>query len=297
MRIALNRVGQFGPLALLVASLCAPLAQAAESNQVATETTYLKTRDDFRHRFETSTYSYDEDDRALAVLNKQMVQIVGPVSIDGFPKEGALNLGTLVVNEIGGDNVDGLVFDNAAHETLFVTTDGLLNSYVASHPELPKQLRDLSRNEGLYTSTIGGDAAVTNFADVPVTADQGQDFAYAFLGLAAQDIGPFPPDSIFVFVSSHKRVFVVSAPVRARVGEIAACKRVWDAHARKSEKALTAYRDSGLKDRKAFDESLRAENKGFAAYTECYKEKTRNQPFFSALLKQAQSMVDRLQRR
>lgn len=293
MQFALKRAQLFPAVSILVMALCAPLAQAAESKQAVIEATYIKTRDDFRHRFETSTYSNDEDDRALAALNKQILQVIGPVLIDGFPKEGALNLGTLLVSEIGGDNVDGLVFYNPAHETLFVTTDGLLNSYVVSHPELPKQLRDLSRSESLYTFSIGGDAAVSNFADVPVTAAKDQDFAYAFLGLAAQDIGPFVPDEIYVFVSSRERVFLVSAPVRTRV-EIAACKRVWDAYAKKSEKALTAYRDSDLKDTEAFNEHLREENKGFAAYTECYKEKTRNQPFFSALLKQAQSIVNRL---
>jgi len=297
MQFASKRAQLLPAVSILVTALCAPLAQAAESKQATIEATYIKTRDDFRHRLETSTYSYDEDDRALAALNKQMIQVIGPVLIDGFPQEGALNLGTLVVSEIGGDNVDGLVFYNHAHETLFVTTDGLLNSYVAGHPELPKQMRDLSRSEGLYTFSIGGDAAVSNFADVPVTAGKGQDIAYAFLGLAAQDIGSFVPDEIYVFVYSRKRIFLVSAPVRTRVGEIAACKRVWDAYAKKSEKALTAYRDSDLKDKEAFNEHLRAENKGFAAYTECYKEKTRNQPFFSALLKQAQSIVDRLQPR
>lgn len=293
MRNPSDKARLFPALAILIAALCAPQAQAGESKQAAIEATYIKTRDDFRHGFETSTYSNDEDERALEVLKKQMKEVIGPVSIDGFPQESALNLGTLVVNEIAGDNVDGLVFYSPANETLFVTTDGLLNSYVAAHPRLPKLLRDLSRSESLYTFSIGGDAAVTNFADIPVTAGKGQDLAYAFLGLTAQDIGPFVPEEIYVFVSSRKRVFLVSAPVRAKVG-IAACKRVWDTYGKKSEKALTAYRDSDLKDEDAFNEHLREENKGFAAYTECYKEKTRNQPFFSALLKQAQSIVDRL---
>ena len=211
-----------------------------------------------------------------------------------FPKRGKINLETLQ-QDAGFGQVDGLRF-GSEWEVLFVTTTGLLNAYLQKHKELPTELGKLAKAEEFYSLAFDWDAAVTHFAEVPVRTTNDKSFACAFLGLWAQDIGPFPPKHLFVFFANGDRVFVVSTEVQSNIDQIAECKDVWDGFKKKSDAASAAYQASELKDQKATDDTVRYEEEGFRAYCQCFEQRAKMEPFFKQLTKQAQTLVDNLQK-
>jgi len=261
--------------------LSAPMTLVAAS----LEEKYFETRDNFIREFEKASVPIDvldkKDQHALAELERQLKPIIGPVNVEGFPKEGKINLLTLE-NDYGFGQVDGLRF-SAKQEELFVTTDSILKKYLAGQPELPKDLAELSKTGEFYVRAITAEAAVTYYAEIPVKSANGNSYVHAFLGLTAQDIGPFIPKDIFVFVTNGNRVLAVQSPVATEITEIPECRNEWERFAKE-------------KNKKASDESVQYEEQGFEAYHRCYERETKNQKFFASLKEQAQSIVDRLLR-
>ncbi len=278
----------------LFSCLSAPMALVAASR----EETYFETRDNFIRQFEKASVPIDvldeKDKHALAELEKQLKPIIGPVNVEGFPKEGKINLLTLE-NDYGFGQIDGLRF-SSEQEELFVTTDNILKKYLAGQPELPKDLAELSKTGEFYVRAITAEAAVTYFAEIPVKSANGKSYVHAFLGLTAQDIGPFIPKDIFVFVTNGNRILAVQSPAAAEITEIPQCRNEWERFAKKKSDAMEVYRSSGSNNQKASDESVQYEEQGFEAYHRCYDREAKNQKFFASLKKQAQSIVDRLLR-
>jgi hypothetical protein len=296
----MKRVSQLlllGELVLLALFSClsAPMTLGAASP----EEKYFEARDNFIREFEKASGPIDvldeKDRHALAELEKQLKSIVGPVNVEGFPKEGKINLETLQKGDLGFGQVDGLRF-SAEQEYLFVTTDKILKKYLAEQSELPKDLTELSKTDEFYTLALSGEAAVTYFAEIPVKSTNGKSYVRAFLGLVAQDIGPFIPKEIFVFVTNGNRIFAVQSPAAAEITEIPQCRNEWEKFAKKKADAHQVYESSGLKNEKALDEGVQYEQQGFEAYQRCYEREAKNQKFFVPLEKQAQSIVDRLLR-
>src|SRR6266581_4712096 len=182
------------------------------------EEKYFETRDNFIREFEkaasTPTDSLaEQDEHALAELEKQLKPIVGAVNVEGFPKEGKINLETLAF-------------------------------------------------------TAG--EAVTYFAEIPVKSPNEKSYVRAFLGLTAQDIGPFIPKDIFVFVTKGNRILAVQSPAATEITEIPQCRSEWERFARKKSDADEVYRSSGLTNEKEFDEEVQQyEQQGFEAYQRC----------------------------
>jgi hypothetical protein len=267
-----------------------------QSETASPQDKYIETRDAFIRQFSTASSPQDNlDNKALSKLEKQLQLIIGPVDVAHFPKRGKINLETLDQNDPGFGQVDGLRF-GSEHEVLFVTTTGLLNSYLQQHKDLPTELGKLAKAEEFYSSVFNWDAAVTHFAEVPVRTTNDKSFAYAFLGLWAQDIGPRPPKDLFVFFANGDRVFVVSTEAQSHIDQIAECKDVWDGFKKKSDAASAAYQASELKDQKATDDMRRYEDEGFKAYCRCFEQRAKMEPFFKQLTKQAQTLVDDLQK-
>jgi hypothetical protein len=284
----------------LFSCLSAPMALVAAS----LEEKYFESRDNFIRQFSTASSpeanSYEKVlpklAKALSKLEKQLQLIIGPVDVAHFPKRGKINLETLEKDDGGFGQVDGLRFDSE-HELLFVTTAGLLNSYLQQHKELPTELGKLAKAEEFYSLALYWDEAVTHFAEVPVRTTNDKSLAYAFLGLWAQEIGPFPPKNLFVFFANGDRVFVVSTEVQSNIDQIAECKDVWDGFKKKSDAASAAYQASELKDQKATDDDMQKnEEDGFRAYCRCFEQRVKMEPCFKQLTKQAQTLVDNLQK-
>jgi len=284
----------------LFSCLSAPMALVAAS----LEEKYFESRDNFIRQFSTASSpeanSYEKVlpklEKALSKLEKQLQLIIGPVDVAHFPKRGKINLETLEKDDGGFGQVDGLRFDSK-HGLLFVTTTGLLNAYLQQHKELPTELGKLAKAEEFYSLALYWDEAVTHFAEVPVRTTNDKSLAYAFLGLWAQEIGPFPPKNLFVFFANGDRVFVVSTEVQSNIDQIAECKDVWDGFKKKSDAASAAYQASELKDQKATDDDMQKnEEDGFRAYCRCFEQRVKMEPCFKQLTKQAQTLVDNLQK-
>jgi hypothetical protein len=279
----------------LFSFLSAPVTLVAAS----LEEKYFETRDNFIRQFSTPSPEANSDkkalsklEKALSQLEKQLQLIIGPVDVAHFPKRGKINLETLEQDDGGFGQVDGLRFDSE-HELLFVTTTGLLNSYLQQHKDLPTELGKLAKAEEFYSVALYWDEAVTHFAEVPVRTTNDKSFVYALLGLWSQDIGPFPPENLFVFFVNGDRVFVVSSEVQSNIDQIAECKDVWDKFKKKSD---AAFASSELNKQKASDDMVRYEDEGFSAYCTCFGQRAKTEPFFKQLTKQAQTVVDSLQK-
>ena len=281
----------------LFSCLSAPMTLVAASP----EEKYFETRDNFIRQFSTASSpeaNYEKVlpklEKALSKLEKQLQLIIGPVDVAHFPKRGKINLETLEEGDGGFGQVDGLRFDSE-HEVLFVTTTGLLNSYLQQHKDLPTELGKLAKAEEFYSLALYWDEAVTHFAEVPVRTTNDKSFAYAFLGLWAQDIGPRPPKNLFVFFANGNRVFVMSTEVQSNIDQIVECKDLWDSLKKKSDAASAANQASELKDQKPTDDMQR-EEEDFRAYCRCFEQRAKMEPFFKQLTKQAQTLVDNLQK-
>jgi len=271
------------------------LCIAGQSEGASPQEEYLETRDGFIRQFSTASAPEPKsDEKALSKLEKQLQLIIGSIDVAHFPKRGKINLETLY-QDGGFGQVDGLRFDTK-HELLFVTTAGLLNSYLQQHKELPTELSKLAKAEEFYSLVFNWDVAVTHFTDVPVRTTNDKSFASAFLGLWAQDIGLFLPKHLFIFFVNGDRVFVVSAEVQSNINQIAECKDLWDKFKKKSDAAFAKYRASELKDQKAIDDTHRYEVDGFKGYCTCFDQKAKMEPFFKQLTKQAQTLVDNMQK-
>jgi hypothetical protein len=274
----------------LFSCLSAPTTLVAASP----EEKYLETRDNFIRQFSTASSTQDKaDEKALSQLEKQLQLIIGPVDVAHFPKRGKINLETLQ-QDAGFGQVDGLRF-GAEWEVLFVTTTGLLNAYLQQHKDLPTELGKLAKDEEFYSLVFDWDAAVTHFAEVPVRTTNDKSFANAFLGLWGQDIGPFPPQHLFVFFANGDRVFVVSTEVQSKIDQIAECKDLWESLKKKSNAASAANQASERKDQKPSDDMQR-EEEDFRAYCKCFEQRAKMEPFFKQLTKQAQTLVDNLEK-
>jgi hypothetical protein len=233
------------------------------------EQKYLETRDNFIRQFSTAKSPQDgADQKALLKLQEQLQSIIGPIDVPHFPKRGKISLATLQ-QDYGFGQVDGLLFRSGHEDVLFVTTKGLLNAYLAQHKELQTDLSNLAKSEEFYSLALNFEAAVTRFADISLRMTRDNSVAFAFLGLWAQDIGPFPPTHLFVFLANDDRVFVVSAEAQNHIDQIAECKNLWETLNQK------------LNDQKPTDDT--AEKQNFTAYCRCFGEKAKTEPFFKDL--------------
>jgi hypothetical protein len=90
------------------------------------------------------------------------------------------------------------------------------------------------------------------------------------------------------------RVFVINANTRTKVKPIPACDAIWKESERKAAAVLDAYIASHLEDKEPFEQGDKAEEDGDAAFHRCFAERAGSQPFFAALTRQAQALLDAL---
>lgn len=247
-----------------------------------------------------------QEESSRADLEKQLRRIVGPIAIQGFPGEGKSNLDTLFKGDLGFGLLDGLVYASADGKTrVVVTTDALFAKWLRQHrnwwgPKLanvPQSVDAALKSNAFYTQALTGDAAVSQFAVLPIGKPATAKFAFAMLVGRSQDIGLRVPDEIIVSVVQAGKVFVVSAPTSVEVKPIAACDDISTASEKKAEALFKAYSASDLKDQKLFDKYSREQEKGDEAFRRCFAERAGKQSYFAALTAQAQALADLLPER
>jgi hypothetical protein len=271
---------------------------------------YFAARDDSIAKFKAieDAHKYDDGARqlhklALVQLGKRTEPIVGPVALKGFPAGPKTNLDSLMSGDFGFGLLDGLNYASADGKThVIVTTDSLFDHWLREHRDwwgpktenVPQQVDAALRSEAFYTQALQTDSAISRYVELPLVKPAKTKFVYAMLIARTQTLGPRTPDQLMVSVVSGGRVFVINAGTRIRIKAIPVCEALWKEGQRKSSEAQDAYIASHLEDQELFEQGVKAEEDGDAAFHRCFAERARSQPFFAAVTRQAQALLDAL---
>jgi hypothetical protein len=288
----------------LIVSVCAILgmqaAQASDQDhaggqtpvQAQKEAEFFKSQEAIRQK------AANDPSRAVEVpveLKREIEAVIGPVKVDGFPVSGRM-LPHLISDDPCCDQINFLEFKNTKDELLYVSTKGLVDNYLTRNPGFAAKVRRRPQAEGLYFSAVVQEYELANFSDLPVHGVSGKYIVRAFLGRSTHEgLEAIPPYEIWVFLLAGDRIYFMKAPTVIEIPDIPDCQRRWYEFGERASVSLDAYHASNKKDEKLWLEFLRLEEQGFAAYTACYRDKSRNMPFFATLVNQAQFMVDRIQ--
>ena len=140
-----------------------------------------------------------QEESFRADLEKQLRRIVGPIVIQGFPSDGKSNLDALSKGDMGFGLLDGLVYASADGKTrVVVTTDALFAKWLRAHrnwwgskvANVPQIVDAALKSNAFYTQALNGDAAVSQFAVLPIAKTATATFAFAMLAGRSQDIVP-----------------------------------------------------------------------------------------------------------
>jgi hypothetical protein len=281
-------------LLLALLFLLLPLTAFAASP----EDDYIAAREKFIAQFKlnenepvTDAISKAEE-QARATLEKQMQAVIGASGVKGAPAQGKLNLDSLITGDMGFGLLDGVVFKLKGETQVLVTTRGLLTRWLKAEQEIwktspqhgpPAEIDAALRAENFYTQAMSHDAAVTRYAEIPVTEPN----AYAMLIAHQQDIGPVVPKEMIVAVLRGDRLFVWSAPAAVRTTMIPQCAAIWR-KAERDAKAASARKDSP-------DDAFETiQQEGDAKMRACYGARAKSAAFFPALVKQARDLIERV---
>jgi hypothetical protein len=245
---------------LVIIALALQVAAAPVPKLSAAEQRYLAARDAANSRFANSDEADDEQSRVLAELTAQLRAIVGPVRLSGIDGPGKAAYDAF--SGIGSTEMaDGLCFTWRG-SGLFVTTRALFaRTAAATWPA-----RDPT--EALFSVTVFGDAAYSKFAEISVRHGSSVELARASVGLVAQDIGAWPPNTLVVQVVRGDRVYMVGTDLTPRLEQVPSC----------------AAKCGSCGDQAAFD-----------AYRRCVGSVLPTRPSFAGVVRRAQAIVDALQ--
>ncbi len=243
-----------------------------------------------------------EQNQMLADLQKRLEAMVGPFAVAGYPAAGKFTLETLSASDIGFGQLDGVVHSAGDDgPQVIVTTRGLVDRWLRAQStekdadlRLPADFDAALHEDNFYTFSVSEDAAFGKTADLAVAKPAGADVVVAALGGFAQDIGPNPRQEIVVTLQKGGRIYIADQVAKTAIGKIDACEAIWTAATKKSDELKSAYQKSGAKNEKLFDDGTKAEDDGDKAYRACLVAKTPQQPYYPALVKEAQAIADRL---
>lgn len=239
------------------------------------------------------------DEKALAELERRLRAIIGDLSVKPYPSKGKIGFDTLSENQVGGGGLDGLRFSKDDGPQVYVTTDGLAAKWIAKPGDwwtksrkTPPTIDEALTVDDFYTYAVGQDAALSKTADLPIVMPAGASFAHALLGGWAQDIGPNPDQEIIVSVRRDGKLYIAEESAK-KYKPISACDAVWKESEKKAEAIFKKYQASGAKDEKVFNSYTAEQEKGDRDYRACVAERAPKEPYFAALVKEAQEIADR----
>ena len=242
-----------------------------------------------------------EDEKARSDLEARLRDIIGPVSVKGFPTAGKLNLESLTESDVGFGMLDGLAYSAGEEDEVVVTTRPLLSAWLKGKAgerdkdlRLPADAVAAARLDAFFAQAIASDATFSKMADLPMAKPASVDFVMAKLGQFVQDIGPNAAGQIVMALGRGNRVYVAKVPRKAPIAKIPACEAIWAEAKRKADKLQAQYAASGLKDPKLFELSTRTEDQGDKSYRACFNERSAHEPFFAGVVKEAQDLANRM---
>ena len=247
----------------------------------------------------TPQEAVDEDNRALAALERQLRAIVGPVAIKGMPRNNKINLDTLNKGDEGFGLLDGMVYGGLDGKTrVIVTTESLFKHWLHEHKDwwgktgyVPQDMSAAVKENDFYTQAVLTDAAILHYADLPLRKPASAAFAYAMLAARTQDRAPPKAAEIFVAMAQGGRVFVAYTTEFTPIGPIAACDAIRADYDKRAEEAAQQPDADG---KTAGDRAGELMTKADNEFLRCFGERAPQQSGFPAALQAAQALLDRL---
>ncbi|MBR0754807.1 hypothetical protein JQ604_21690 [Bradyrhizobium jicamae] len=254
------------------------------------------------------------DEAARADLKTQMTALLAESQRAGF-SPAVLNLDTLSKGDQGFGMLDGLRFDAATgrhgakiaeqradgsfvepQSHIIVTTEALFTRWLRGHKtwwdkaekNVPQQVEQALKFEGLYTQAISTDAAVTNFNELPITKPASASYAYGFLAGRSQDLTPDAGDEVFVAAIAGGKVYIAYGEIEPV--KIAACKSIMDEYNKKAEEAGDKL-NQGKISKKQYEQLGNLQEKGDALYKSCFVKRAPQEPAFAEATRQAQALL------
>lgn len=266
-----------------------------QSNRSDKELKYLKIRKDYVKYFNKISEDnqdwekiYKQDSDSLIVLEKMLRDILKNSRIDSISKFGKINLETLTP-ELGSGMLDGLKLNNNSKIT-FVTSKALFFDYFKS--EKINSINDLtSKQLSVIFSTLISDARVTVFYSEKLPSNKKQ-IIYGSVAAAAQDIGSFPPDNVFVLVASEDFIYIYQKYLDKPINVISKCQNVYDSIYNISQKHFNKYKDSNLEDKSTINSAHEIEGIAWDKYCECYQENFKNNKQYNAVKKRIEKLIE-----
>ena len=247
----------------------------------------------------TPQEAVDEDNRALAALERQLRAIVGPVAINGMTGTGTINLDTLNDGDEGFGLLDGMVYGGPDGKTrVIVTTESLFKHWLHEHKDwwgktgyVPQDMSAAVKENDFYTQAVLTVAAILHYADLPLRKPASTAFAYAVLAARTQDRAPPKAAEIFVAMAQGGQVFVANTTEFAPVGPIAACDAIRADYDKRAEEAAQQPDADG---KTAGDRAGELMAKADSEFLRCFGERAPQQSGFPAALQAAQALFDLL---
>jgi hypothetical protein len=159
---------------------------------------------------------------ALEALRRQLVEIVGPVKVEGFSTSPRNHVAALADSRSFGQ-LDGLEF--AADKpggALVVTTRALLRLWMAQRPS-SKAAGAAMATDQVYGEALHPHESFEGVADIALPRPQGVAFAAAKLGRWGAPGETSAPAALIVTVMKGERVFVVDTVPTTALLELSAC--------------------------------------------------------------------------
>jgi hypothetical protein len=291
---------------LLAALLAfAPALCAAASPEAG----YFDARDQFIARIKSldaagkGEDALKQQETAEAELTKTLRTIVGPLAVKRYPADGKANIGSLFAGDEGFGTLDGLLYTASDGKGfLIVTTETIFNRWLRDHKNwwgsassnVPQQIEAALRSDAFYSQALQTDAAISSYAELPVSRPASAKFVHAVLVARSQILDPRAPDELLVALVRDGRVFVSSAQAGVVVKSIAACDAIWAEYRRKATALRAAYAKPELKEQNITERSDEIDEAGSAAFRRCFAQRASQQAFFTPLTEQAQTMIDAL---
>lgn len=239
----------------MIRSLVFLLALASTATAQSDLSPYLSQRDLAFKQFQNSEINRDSEvkhEKALDALTRTLQEVLKVSAPSKKDSDRLVSNISSFFGELGSGQIDGLI--TPTFPLTLYTNVALLGHF----RELPKECRN-SALECLFDGSLGSQALSSDAALTPsgfaIEQINGSTRVKTLLVLAAQDIGPFPPNALTTYITDGDRILARYDEIE--LPELSACKASWT-------KAQANVNKQPMDDR------MRAEEKAFHAYLACY---------------------------
>ncbi|WP_121541100.1 hypothetical protein [Mariprofundus sp. EBB-1] len=279
---------------LLLCCICGSVVTEAETVDGAVHTRelvtqYLESRDALLQQFNKKPIHIRMSDkeskkdgeaqlRGLKALETQLRAIIAPVHIAGFKDDSWISLGSLRETSYGdASRLDGL-FYSGDDGLLFVTTKELATHWLKKYrkPAEGRGMHDLQHD---YSAFFALEAAVMPFMALPIQASKDV-YIRATLALLGQDSGPYPPSVVYVYIERGDIILLLEHRLTEAISQVPACEKKYNASMNHGGLASHPWEPDAA----------------FLIYKNCFTDKAESLPFYKPMIKEVQSIVDRIMR-